>query len=268
MSSNSLPKVTVITIVLNALTVIERTLKSVVTQDYKNLEYLVVDGRSLDGTLDVIERYRGRITKIVSEPDGGIYEAMNKGAAMATGEWIIFMNGGDVFVDTDVVSKVFLNFSCSEFDVIYGDGIICHEGRRSVERSPNRVSFHDGNCFSHQSSFIRADVQREYGFDLAERVAADYDLFLRLYKNDKVFQRVDVIVSEFFTGGFSNLPPQETIRLRHRIYTKHIPRHSFVLYFRLGKMFAKTLLRNVIPAIIWDGIKRLRDRDKLLQNHQ
>jgi glycosyltransferase involved in cell wall biosynthesis len=256
--------VTVITIVLNAVEVIERTLRSVTGQDYPNLEYIVVDGLSTDGTLDLIEKYRNDITALVSGKDGGIYPAMNKGADMATGEWILYMNGGDVFMGNDVITRTFAGRDWASVDVIYGDGVFTHEGVRVVARAPDAVTLHDGNDFSHQSTFIRAALQKEYRFDVNERVAADYDLFLRLYKAGKVFRRVDVVASEFFTGGFSNLPPAETIRLRHRVYKKHLPRSDLVLYFRLFRLAAKVLVRSLVPASAWEGLKRLRNRGKTL----
>jgi putative colanic acid biosynthesis glycosyltransferase len=259
-----MPKVTVVTIVLNAVDVIERTVASVTSQDYPNMEYIVIDGGSSDGTLDLIRNYSYGIARMVSEKDGGIYEAMNKGAGMASGEWILFMNGGDVFVASDVITRTFLAASWQGCDVIYGDGIFCHEGRRVVERAPDRVTLHDGNGFSHQSTFMRTALQREYGFDVEERIAADYDLFLRLYKAGKVFKRVNVVVSEFFTGGFSNLPQAQTIRLRHRVYKKHLPRPDLILYLRLARLVAKSAVRALVPTRVWEGIKRLRDRDKVL----
>ena len=264
-----LPRVTVITIVLNAVEVIDRTLASVVAQDYPNLEYIVVDGLSTDGTLDVIERYRSRITLLVSEKDGGIYQAMNKGAALATGEWILFMNGGDRFVGKDAITQAFASCNWQACDVIFGDGIFSHQGYRVVERAPDVVTLRDGNGFSHQSTFVRAELQKAYGFDVSERVAADYDLFLRLYAAGKVFTHVDVVVSEFFSGGFSNLPPAQTIRLRHRVYKKHLARSDLVLYGRLARLGIKQAIKTLLPTRTWQELKRLRSRGKVLpQGHR
>lgn len=261
---NRLPKVTVITIVLNAVRVIERTLKSVIAQDYPNLEYIVVDGRSSDGTLELIQKYKHGISTLISEPDGGIYEAMNKGAALAKGEWILFMNAGDLFVENDVITRTFAGCNWSECDVIYGDGIFSSDEYRLVERAPDRVTLTDGNGFSHQSTFVRATLQKEYGFDVSERVAADYDFFLRLYKANKVFRRVDVVISEFFIGGFSTLAPMETIGLRHRVYKKHLPRSDLVLYFRLAVRMIKIAGKAIVPLKAWNAVKRFRVRGKML----
>src|SRR5258706_2366015 len=214
-SRRPMPKVTVVTVVLNAVGVIDRTLKSVIAQDYPNLQYIVVDGCSNDGTLELLKKYGDKIDKLISERDGGIYEAMNKGTSVATGELIMFMNAGDLFVDSSVITRVFSVRDWEECDVVYGDGIFSNNIRRLKERAPDQVTLTDGNGFSHQSTFIRTAVQRKYGFDVDERIAADYDLFLRLYKDKKVFRRVDVVISEFFIGGFSTRPPMETIRPPH-----------------------------------------------------
>ena len=258
----SLPKVTVITVVLNAAALIARTLQSVVEQDYPSVEYIVVDGLSTDGTLEVVEKYRSGIAKLVSGKDGGIYQAMNKGAAMATGDWVLFMNAGDFFVASDVISKAFAAVDPAQWDVIYGDSIYVFEDYRWVERAVDRVTLHDGLGFSHQSVFVRTPLQQAYGFDVSEKVAADYDLALRLLKAGKSFTRVDVVISEFLTGGFSALEPDETIRLRHRVYTKYFPRSKFVMYARLSRLAIKQSLKTLIPASARKGLKRLRDRGK------
>ncbi|WP_370526631.1 glycosyltransferase [Pedobacter sp. HDW13] len=102
-----MPKLTVITIVYNNVRDIERTLKSVLNQTYKKIEYIVIDGASTDGTLQVVEQYKNQVSKIVSEPDKGIYDAMNKGLAIATGDYVLFMNSGDELYDQHTVEDVF-----------------------------------------------------------------------------------------------------------------------------------------------------------------
>lgn len=260
----ALPKVTVITVVLNAASVIERTLLSVIAQDYPNLEYLVIDGQSTDGTLSIIKKNSQRITRWQSEKDNGIYDAMNKAANLATGEWILFMNAGDTFVGSDVVSQAFLGCDLKECDVIYGDTIYAYSGYRVLVRPLGIVTLSNGTDFSHQSCFVKTALQQEYGFDLNEPIAADYDLFLRLHKAGKVFRKVDVVVSEFSLGGFSDRPATEALRLRHRIYTKYYSRSDMVLYVRLAKQLAKNMVKTFIPQKIWEQLKLKRARQNLL----
>lgn len=121
-TENNLPKVSIVTVTFNAGPLLEKTLGNLQMQDYPNKEIVVVDGKSTDDTIITIKRYAhsGTITTWVSEPDRGIYDAMNKGVGMATGEWVIFMNAGDVFAADDVLRRVFCQ-PLADADVVYGD---------------------------------------------------------------------------------------------------------------------------------------------------
>lgn len=261
---SDLPKVTVITVVLNAVDLIERTLQSVIAQDYPNLEYIVVDGLSTDGTLDVVAKFSDGITQIVSGKDGGIYQAMNKGAELATGEWVLFQNAGDFFIDNGVISRSFKACDSAKCDIIYGDSIYVYKDYRWIERAVQKVTMKDGLGFCHQSCFVRMALQKEYGLDTTELVAADYDLGLRLLKEGKVFQYVNVLITEFLTGGYSALAPQDTVRLRHRVYTKYFPRNKSVMYVKLSGLMVKQGLKTVFPNIAWSALKHFRNRGRVL----
>ena len=117
--SNS--KITIITVSYNAATSIEPTILSVINQTYPNIEYIVIDGGSNDGTVDIIKKYQNKISYWVSEPDKGIYDAMNKGIRMATGDWINFMNAGDTFFCDTSLNLLFIPEPESDIDIIYGD---------------------------------------------------------------------------------------------------------------------------------------------------
>ena len=253
-----MPRVTVVTIVRNGVDTIERTIESVIAQDYPHLEFIVVDGGSTDGTLDVILRYAPSIARWSTAKDRGPYDAMNKGADQATGEWVVFMNGGDRFAGPDVITRAFAAVDAASCDVVYGDGIITADDYRIVERAVDPLTLADGNGFSHQSCFVRTGLQQAYRFDLNERIAADYDLFLRLMKDGKRFRHVDVVVSEFFMGGLSTIGRPETIRLRHRIYKRHMGRSDLVLYARLGLHATKVAVRALVPRGLWTRMKRMR----------
>ena len=119
-----MPKITIITVCYNAISTIEDTIKSVLSQTYENLEYIIIDGGSIDGTIDIIKKYEKQISYWQSEPDKGVYDAMNKGIKLSTGEWINFMNAGDSFYNTEVLQSLNLYFSDSQTDIIYGDTCI------------------------------------------------------------------------------------------------------------------------------------------------
>ena len=115
-------KISIVTVCYNAVAVIEKTIQSVLSQTYRNIEYIVIDGASTDGTIDVLKKYQTKISCFISEPDEGIYDAMNKGLKIATGEWICFMNAGDFFYDTEVLNSMhFDEYSSNLYGCLYGD---------------------------------------------------------------------------------------------------------------------------------------------------
>lgn len=167
-------KITVVTVCYNASGVIEQTMRSVLSQTYSNMEYVIVDGASKDNTLDIINKVSAEYPQanivIKSEPDRGIYDAMNKGIGLATGDWINFMNAGDQFVSADTLAKV---FSGKEFDdkvaVVCGDFIMKYKWGRVYKKGMDKGVFR----FCHQAEFVRTDCHRANLFDLSHPIAAD-----------------------------------------------------------------------------------------------
>ncbi|MBQ9668990.1 MAG: glycosyltransferase [Prevotella sp.] len=198
MKTTSKPAVTVITVCRNALGMLRKTMESVEAQLYENLEYLVIDGASTDGTPQLLADWRGRLTRFVSEPDGGIYDAMNKGAAMATGEWLIFMNAGDTFASPDVLSRVFAEDRSQE-DVIYGD--VVKGGQVKPSEAPHNAH---RMYFCHQSSLVRRTVFADFPFDAHHRQSADFKQMKQLWLSGKHFCQLHFPVADFDTTGISN----------------------------------------------------------------
>ena len=157
-------KITIITVCYNAQTYIERTILSVINQSYSNIEYLVIDGNSIDCTLQIVRKYEDKITKIISEPDKGIYDAMNKGLQMATGDWVNFMNAGDSFYSKDILAKVF----CQDYpdkSVIWGDTMLIRNGIKQgiFKTTPfynYKLPFRTGKGICHQSMFFRINKEK------------------------------------------------------------------------------------------------------------
>ncbi len=198
MTTTRRPLVTVITVCRNAIDPLRKTMESVGGQTYENLEYLVVDGASTDGTPEMLAGYAGRLARYVSEPDGGIYDAMNKGAAMATGEWLIFMNAGDVFAAPDVLSRVFAE-DRRQADVIYGD--VVKGGQVKPAESPR-----NGHrmYFCHQSSLVRRSVFLTLPFDVSHRQSADFKQMKQLWLAGRHFCQLHFPIADFDTTGISN----------------------------------------------------------------
>ncbi len=192
------PRVTVVTVTYNALDALSKTMRSVEAQDYANIEYIIVDGASSDATPSMLAQYHGRLNRWVSEKDRGIYDAMNKGVKMSTGEYVIFMNAGDTFVGSDTVSRVFAE--AAEADVIYGD--IMKNGMRKRSLSPR-------NChkmyYCHQAAFTRRECLLEMPFDVSHRFSADFKQAKEMFLAGKTFSYVDVAVADFDTSGVSNV---------------------------------------------------------------
>lgn len=206
-------KVSVITVVRNAVDKIESTVKSVLAQDYDNVEYIVVDGCSTDGTLEIIDRYRDRLAAFVSEKDNGIYDALNKGVMMATGEWIGIMNAGDVFASNDVLSKVFgAGQSLDKVGVVYGDAIAVDDDVEQYCVASDAISdLAIGPCYRHGASFVRRDTHRQYLFDLAKKplisFALDYEQIFRMYRGGVTFKKVSCAVIKYELRGASTVSP-------------------------------------------------------------
>lgn len=206
-------KVSVITVVRNAVDKIEPTLLSVLGQDYPNVEYIVVDGDSSDGTLDVIRRYRDRISVLVSEPDDGIYDAINKGIMLATGDWIGIMNAGDSFAAKDTLSQIFgADGEIRGCDVVYGDAIgVDGNVELPVDGANDITALETGPCYRHGASFVRSATHRRYPFDLSLKsqlgFALDYEQIYRMYRAGAVFRKVALPVMRYELRGASTVSP-------------------------------------------------------------
>lgn len=190
-------KISVITVCYNAVDTIAETIESVLGQTYKNMEYLIIDGMSQDGTQEIIRRYEDRPgVRAVFEADSGLYNAMNKGAGLCSGQYILYMNSGDLFYDERVLADM---VSCLEADLVYGnvlrrkaDGeyLETYHGKHKLMRL-----LLSGRMMSHQSLFTRTDVMRKLRFDERYRICADFDFVVRAKRQKYSIRYVDRTVS-------------------------------------------------------------------------
>lgn len=205
-------KVSIITVAYNSVNTIRDTFESIKSQNYNDIEYIVVDGFSTDGTLDIIEEYSDVITKSISESDKGIYDAMNKGVKMATGEIVGILNSDDFYFDCNVISNIVKVFKSNNVDSVYSDIIYVDPNNTSkVDRywkscKYDRKKFLYGWMPAHPSFFVKKDVYKNFGvFNEVLKSAADYEFMLRvLYKNkisSKYLSKITVIMR---SGGNSN----------------------------------------------------------------
>lgn len=194
------PKVTIVTVVRNGEKVIEKTIKSVIDQDYTNIEYIVIDGDSLDNTKLIIHKYIHYISKYVSEPDKGIYDAMNKGARLASGDWILYMNAGDLFYAPNSLTQM-TNALNSDADVILAgveEVLVDNLETRYFQRMPKPLTeIWRSMPTSHQATLVRLSCQQEYNFDTNYIWCADHDLLARMYRDGKKFLIQDILFCIF-----------------------------------------------------------------------
>lgn len=202
-------KITILTVVYNNVSEIRATIESALAQTWQNKEYFIIDGGSTDGTMDIVREYAGRIDYVVSEPDKGLYDAMNKGIMKATGDWIIVLNSGDLFAADDALEKAMTLINPDEADVIYGNSIELRNNERRLMPAGDDVSALEySNIYRHGSSLIRTAVQRKYLYDLskARRIsyALDTDMIHRVYKAGYRFRKVDTVIECYRYEGMSN----------------------------------------------------------------
>lgn len=196
-------KVSIITVCYNAESVIENTIKSIISQIDIDFQFVIIDGGSTDGTSELISKYKSQIDYYISEPDNGIYDAMNKGIIHSIGEWIIFMNAGDFFYDSKTLSEIFQN-NVDDKVVLFGHTSFMINGKLKVKSIPNLKFFWKGMPICHQSVLVKRDELVLHYFDLNYTYSSDYDLLYKIYnKYPNRFHYTNSILSVISTNGFS-----------------------------------------------------------------
>ena len=219
-------KVSIITVSYNSAGTIRDTIESVLAQDYSDIEYIIIDGASSDGTIDIVNEYRGRITHVVSEPDGGIYDAMNKGIFIAKGEIIGILNSDDFFEAATSVSAVVGAFKAKpEAELLFGDVVFVNPD--DLKRV---IRFYDASNFKpwklkfgwmppHPATFIRASAYQRVGpYSLGYKISADYEMFVRLLLVHHLsYVRLDKVLVRMRAGGVSTSGIASSYRLNAEI---------------------------------------------------
>ena len=228
MHSHLTPKFSVITVCYNAQATLEDTIQSVIAQTYHHVEYIIVDGASKDRTLSIINRYRDRITTVVSEPDKGLYDAMNKGLRLATGDYVCFLNAGDSFHEDDTLQQMVHSLrELTELpDVLYGEtALVDAEGpfvRMRRLQAPEHLTWHSfrqGMLVCHQAFFAKRTLAEPY--DLRYRFSADFDWCIRIMKKSKVLHNTHLTLIDYLEEGMTTRNHKASLHERFRIMTKH-----------------------------------------------
>lgn len=259
-------RISVITVVYNDVRHIRQTMESFFSQTWEDKEYIVIDGGSNDGTADIIREYSDRLAYWCSEPDGGIYEAMNKGVLHANGDWINILNCGDKYVSDTSLEDVILSIerersanACGEYDydVVYGHSVEVAETHKIQKKaSPNPNDLRYWPVFRHGSSLIRASVHKAHLYDLSKKkklgYALDWDMLFSLYVNGCRFHCVDVFIEEYQLDGTSN-HPYRNLWYNYLVTKKGsngIRQLSFFLKNVIGQYWGTSPLRNWTKAFV------------------
>lgn len=194
-------KITVITVVYNGAAILENTILNVIEQSYDAIEYIIIDGGSTDGTVDIIRKYEDKISCFISEPDKGIYDAMNKGILLATGEYVNFLNVGDFFYENNTLENMI--YKSQYEDVIFGNTCI-KSGNEKIIIAAHPLSLDWKTIpYCHQSVLIKRKILINCLFDLSYKIAADYNQYYDLKRLKATFKYINEIISIYDTNGFS-----------------------------------------------------------------
>lgn len=236
MHSKLNPRFSIITVTYNAEKVIEETIQSVITQTYKNYEYIIIDGTSKDNTLSVIDKYKDMISNVVSEPDKGLYDAMNKGITAATGDYLCFLNAGDSFHEDDTLQLMVHSINDNELpDVLYGEtaivnkeGHFLHMRRLQTPEKLTWKSFKQGMLVCHQAFFAKRSLAEP--FDLSYRFSADFDWCIRVMRKASTLHNTHITVIDYLDEGLTTQNHKASLKERFRIMAKHYGWISTVAY--------------------------------------
>ena len=204
--------VSIITVSYNSVGTISDTIKSVLAQTYPNIEYIIIDGFSTDGTIELINSYGKSISKFVSEPDKGIYDAINKGIKLAAGDIIGILNSDDFFYDNNVIERVAVAFEENEIDAVFGDVQFVDPEKTSKiiryysSKNFNPAKFKFGFMPAHPSFYVKRELFEKLGYYKTDyKIAADYELLIRfLYVNQIKYKYIEMPFVSMRTGGVSN----------------------------------------------------------------
>lgn len=244
-------KISIITVCRNAERTIENTIRSVTEQTYQDIEYIIIDGASEDHTVEAAKRALGEYRAVlVSEPDCGIYDAMNKGIRLASGDYIHFLNADDVYCDRDVVSDAAHEIVQSGADGVYGHIVYLYtdggtELRRFGRFCASRLYFATGDCINHQALFASAKLFAGKAFDTGYRICADREWMMRAVKGGAKFAALDRNICVYSLAGFSmqniDVYREEAARCLKAHFPALYPLYGILEFFRNNRVLAGIL---------------------------
>ncbi|NND62536.1 MAG: glycosyltransferase [Flavobacteriaceae bacterium] len=236
-----MPKISVVTVNYNNAEGLRQTIQSVIEQEQDEVEYIVIDGNSGDGSAAVIREFESNVDHWISERDKGVYEAMNKGIDMATGDYVLFLNSGDIFYNDNVLNEVAPILS-GDLDIYYGNLVFSHSGKDMIREYPKSFDFGYflERSLPHPGSFIKRSLfDRIFKYSENYRIVSDWEFFICAILKEKVTHRhLDKVISTFELDGMSNDPKNKAFieEEREQVIRKHFPeRYSEYKKWRLEK---------------------------------
>lgn len=265
------PMFTIITVCFNEKENIQRTIESVLCQSYEDYEYILCDGGSSDGTLEIAKAYQNDFERkgiryhIHSEKDGGIYFGMNIGVALSTGMYLNFMNAGDEFHNREVLAEISQHVQESAADILYGDIIKIERGYGKREIG-NIQGIKEGMSFCHQAMFIKSELLRLHPYNTRYRIVADYEFTLSMWKQGKKFAHVNVIVANFRAGGISTTDVEKVTEEYCDVKAKANVAFDYQKNLKSAKSdFYKWKIKNNLPKAIWKPYNCVRARKNTIE---
>ncbi len=249
--------ISVITVVYNNVKGIKETIQSIVNQSYKNIEFIVIDGNSKDGTIEVINNYKDKISKFISEPDKGIYDAMNKGIDLSSGDYIVFMNSGDKFYDNNVLSVIFQNRVSS--DVIYGNHCQDFGSYKTIIKAKH-PSTKEPMPFCHQSVFVKSEILKNNKFNLLYKICSDRDLFIRIFNQKVTYNYFNITISVIEAFGTSNENRIATLKEMKKIYSSYNIQKGVFFNLNLIRGYFISIIEFLLGKEVFNNIRRLKNR--------
>jgi len=216
-------------------------------QDYSNIEYIVIDGGSTDGTLEILRKYQPQLAYLSSEPDRGIYDAMNKGIAVASGDWINFMNAGDEFVSVNTLSTSIAQMHGGE-SVFFGGVEIHYPDFCRTENAGTPAKLWQGMQFCHQSSFINLQYHKANPFNTANKIAADLEFFYSAQTKGVKFKNLNQIIASVITGGVSEKNRVQTLMVSCQAICGD--RLHLLIRMYYGIRIVDSILRSMAKAVL------------------
>lgn len=240
---------TIVTVVYNDKVGLKKTLDSVSEQTYRQFEYIVIDGGSTDGGVELLQNYSSMISYWVSEKDDGIYDAMNKAILKASGDYINFMNAGDVFYNNYVLQKVSEKIE-QDAVVAFGDLVVDKNGLLIIKAKPfyEHLPLHHDAGFNHQCTFVKTTYAKRYPFNLNYRLAADYNMIITLFRLGVRFQQLDIPVAIYDLNGVSQTKRNQHLRETLEIDNPQKKVYNFILYcFFSVRHWTYSFLKKILP---------------------